>query len=342
MTAVSIDDFSRRASQARIYVRSLIARGLAENDSVADAMRIAETRFGSDVRDVVHRSIISSGDGFGSREQAAWFGQVFERSVLGRIGARSVGFNVRIATAEGGATAHWVGENGVKPVSRTSIDGSTLRHRKIASLIVATAESLRDPTAEPTIARDLSNALVKLLDATFLDVGNAGNAETPASITNGATAIPSSGNPSEDVAAAIAAFDGDLSRAVFIANPRTAAAMAMARDANGAHAFPNISVRGDGDILGIPLLTSRGSPIDTSGAQIALVDGGSIALAADLERMSVSREATVEIAGGEPGEKVSLWQSNCVGFLSEIGANWEVQQPGAVVVITGIGYTSAP
>ncbi len=155
----------------------------------------------------------------------------------------------------------------------------------------------------------------------------------------------STGDPARDETALIEAFAGDFSAAYFVTDPSTAARLALARDAGGAFLFPDCGPRG-GSILNVPLVTSRGSPVDSAGGQLALIDASSIAAAID--GMDISRAEGVALEmSDDPSDLdaetvlVSLFQSDLVALRAVMHANWEVQRAGAVVVVTGALYPAA-
>lgn len=283
---------------------------------------------------------------FGGVDAASeFFGLVHEQSVLGRLeGLRRVQINVRTLSMVSGTTAYWVGQGKPKPLSKPALQGDTLAPLKVACITVTTEESLRaNPTAETLFRDDMLRAITGALDQALLDPSNAGVAdESPASVLYGVTPTASTGNPAADIAALIAAFTGDLGAAYFVTDPGTATQIAMARDAGGSFAFPNAGPRG-GNILGIPLLVSRASPITSAGAQLALIDPTGIAANAEGIRMEASSEATLQMADDPSdavGTGVSMFQTGSVAWLSEIAANWDVQRAGSAAYIDGVSYAA--
>src|SRR5690606_16487975 len=177
---------------------------------------------------------------------------------------------------------YWVEQFKPIPLSKRALAGSSLPRRKIGAIIAATVESIEKdgPDAEGRIEADLRAACAATLDAAFIDVSNGGIPDvTPASVVYD-LGVSSQGDPASDIELLIAGFGGDLSAAYFITDPTTAAQVALARDAGGAFMFPDAGPRG-GSIVGVPLLTSRGSPRDSTGGQIALVDASGVAAALD-------------------------------------------------------------
>lgn len=284
-------------------------------------------------------------------EDAEFFSAVLERSILSRLGLRPTPFNVRLLATTDSAVGYWVGESKAIPVSLPEFAGSSLPRRKVAAIMATTQEAVRaaDPLAEARFEQDLLNCLAGALDLAFLDAANAGIADAkPAAVTYGAPSSASTGNPATDLAALIAAFEGDLSQAVLATDAVTAAEIALARDAGGAFMFPGIGARG-GEVLGIPVHVSRRSPRSAGGGQLALIDGSGIAANVEGVEIEVSANATLQMddaptgASDTPaaGPVVSMFQTDSVAFKSIIHANWEAQRP-AVSVITAASYAVTP
>lgn len=342
MSAVSL------TPKGRTFTRAIIAKSVGGGASDA-VVEYARSRWGEHAGQVVAKAAISAVSTTSLDVDSAkveFHEQVREASAYGRLsGLRKVEFGVRSSRITNGATGYWVGQARPKPISFAAVDGSTLDSRKVAAIIVLTQESVKfaGPVTEAALQRDLQRAVVDTWDEAFLDVANAGIAdEMPASITYGAPAIAATGDPAADVAALIAAFDGDFASAYFITDPKTAAQLAMVQ-AGGTFAFPDVGPRG-GSILGIPVLTSRASPVGAGGGQIALVDPTGIAAADIATEIAKATHASLEMddaPDAAEGGLVSLWQCNLIAFKAEVFTNWEVQREGSVAVITGADYSGA-
>lgn len=335
----------------RLALRAMICKAVAERRNL-DPYEFALQKWRGD-GPIVQKS------GVGASTSTEWsvladprilFDAVVEQSVVGRAGLRLVPPNVAVSRPNEAARGYWVGQSKPIPVSKSSVLGSSLESRKIGAIVCATMQSLESRSArvERTIEADFRRALALALDEAFLDPANAGVAGVmPAAITYGVGSIASVGDPTADLAALVGAFQGDLQRAVFATDPTTAAQIALWRDTAGGAFFPDCGPAG-GSLLGLPLLTSRGSPRDSSGGSIALIDGGGIAAA--LEGMDVrqSREATLEMSDTPTGqadtpdaataELVSLFQTETMAFRVTMHANWERQLTGCVAVVTGCSY----
>lgn len=327
------------APKGRAFVRTIIARALGYDESACAA------RWGQGLGLQIAKAAVpaltqaQADGGFEARE---FFSLVFERSIIGRlVGIRRLDFYIRMLKMVTGSTAYWVSEGNTKPISRPAMLGSSLERMKIAGVIATTAESLTNPAAEAALQIDLQRAVTGLLDESFVDMNSPGVAgERPASITNGVTPIASTGDPTEDLVALIAAFGGDLASAFLITDPETATQIALARDAGGGFLFPDCGPRG-GSLLGIPLIVSRSSPRESETGQIVLIDPAAVALAMDPVRLEVATHTSLlmtDQSSGDAAQLVSLWQTNSAAFRAEIPANWELQHADSVTVITGATY----
>ncbi len=267
---------------------------------------------------------------------AAFFAAVRERSLLGRIpGLRQVPLDTRLLIAADGYEAAWVGEGLGVPVSLATFTADSLRPLKIAALGIITDELLKstDPAAEGAIQADLLDALSAGIDASFIDPSNAGTPNVePASITNGAHTEAASGDGAADIRNLVAAFEGDLERAVLIGSPQSFAAL------SDPFLFPQLGVRG-GSALGIPAIPSK-----AAGTTLALVDPASIAVASGGAEIKVSQQGTIQMTdtptmdatAGTGATAVSLWQTNGVGIMGVQRMNWKRIRPGAVRVLSGM------
>jgi len=345
----------RKQFAASATVRAMIARSLAG----AAAPEFAARRWGaaSEAAILVHKAGVSGlevGD-FGTQTpDSEFFGTVFDALPFSQGAWRRVGFYRRLLSISGRASAAWIGQSKAIPVSRPTIVPASLASKKVGAITIQTKEALEDPLSEPLVEHELRAAAVGAVVQALLDPANAGDADTPASITHSsvATNIPATSEPGDDIAGAIAAFGGDLSAAIWLLDPLTAAQLALARDAGGNYAFPNIGLRG-GSILGAPALVYRDAPRDTNGGILCLADPTGIAYGLDsirIERASAGAiEADTEPTGASDtpaaatATLISLFQNDLIAHKIIVEANWDVQRPGGVVAITGTNYaTSTP
>lgn len=272
-----------------------------------------------------------------SLESAAteFFGLVRERSLLGKIaGLRRIPLRTRLVNAATGFSAAWVGEGKAKPISSATYDDDTLPPLKVVAMTVVTKELLAsvDPAAELLIRNDLVNACVEAINASFIDPANGGETDVePASITNGAPSIAASGDGLQDLRELIAAFPGELERAVLIGSPQTFAVM------HDPLFIPGLGVRG-GEAIGIPAIAAP-----AAGSTLALIDPDGIAIGEAEMDLRTSTEGTIEMRSDPtqdattptPANQVSLWQTDSAAIMAEKRLNWRVARP-SVVTVTGV------
>ncbi len=275
------------------------------------------------------------------------------KTILGRMtGLRNVPFNIRVASQSSGSTVGWVGEAAPKPVGELGFGSVQLGHAKAAGIIVITMELARfsSPSAEALVRNDLVAEMVKFLDQQFIDPAVAAVANvSPASVTNGATSVPSTGVTiaaiTTDVKALFALYyaaELDPANAVWVMRPGTALNLSMVRTNQDAFAFPDITPQG-GTFFGLPVITSNSVPGTVSGGSImALVLPNEIWMADDGNvNVDVSQEASLQMnttpsAGAQ--SLVSLWQNNLIGIRAEREINWQKRRAQAVAYIDGVGF----
>lgn len=292
---------------------------------------------------------LSTGQLGGNGTAAEFFSLPAERSLLGKINCRRVQSNARFSSMVAGARGSYVGQGKPTPISWQALNGSTLQSLKVQAIVAATRESVQavGETGEATLQSDLIRAISLALDEAFIDPVNSGIVdEMPASIASGQLQIPSVGTDASavrlDITNLIAAFAGDFESAVIIMHPLTAVQIALLQKPLGES---TLGVLG-GQLFGLPVVTSNGVPLDSSGGSITLLDPTSIAVAFDGFNMDVAEHATLEMddvptnEGGTETTLVSLWQTNTVAWKSTVYANWEVQGAGRVVSITGVNYAA--
>lgn len=276
-------------------------------------------------------------------------------TVLGRLtGLRRAPERTRMIAATSGSGAYWAGEKQPRPISRMTFAGSVVEQLSVIAVLVATTELIASssPDAESILSRDLAAAAVAATDSAFLDPGNSGIANVkPSSITNGVTAIHSSGSTlaaiDYDLQLLIEALSdagSDLTHATFIIRPRTALYLSLLRGSGGAKAHPDLSVKG-GLLAGLPCLVSNathsdaGSPAE--GGTIILVDPSQILVSdsGDAE-IEVSAQASLAMADNpsSPSTLVSMWQTNSLALKTKRYLGWSVVRPGMAQMLDVVNY----
>jgi HK97 family phage major capsid protein/HK97 family phage prohead protease len=284
------------------------------------------------------------------------------RTILGQFGNNGVPslnripFNVRIAGQTTGGQAYWVGEGAPKPLTSFDFTATELRWNKIATIAVLTNELIRfsNPSAERLVRDGLAAAVIERADIDFIDPAKTAVANvSPASITNGATAIPSSGSTADDVRADIQALWAPFiaarnapRNAVYIMDSSTALALSLMQNPLGQSEFPGLTMNG-GTFMGVPVVVSDYLPVSSAGGIVVLVNASDIWLADDGQvTIDSSREASLQMldnptnnsATGTPTSMVSMFQTNSTAFLAERYINWARRRASGVAYLTGVNW----
>ncbi|KUL94316.1 phage capsid protein [Bosea sp. WAO] len=281
------------------------------------------------------------------------------RTIIGRFGQNGIPgftripFRVPLITEASESAAYWVGEGKAKPLTKPSWTRTEMNPLKVANIVVATMEQLRDssPSGEVLLRNSIVNAVAKAQDQAFIDPSNAGTANVkPASITNGLTAVASSGNDGEavraDAKAAMGKFvlaNNALTSGVWVMSATTALSLSLMTNALGQAEFPGLTLNG-GTFMGLPAITSQ-----YVGNYVALVNAEDVYFGDEGEvAVDMSTEASLEMMDNPTGdtiaatpvaaELVSLWQTNSVGFRAERTVNWMRRRNSAVALITGVAW----
>jgi len=271
-------------------------------------------------------------------------------------------FNVNIAAQTSGATANWVGEGAGKPVTAWGYTSVNFRWAKIAAIVVQTEELVRfsSPSSDTLFRDELVRAIAERQDLDFLDPTNSGTANVkPASVTNGVSAVVSSGNTADHIRADLESLMGRFDtanmsevRPVFVMSQTKARAVGLMRNALGQPEFPNINLMGDGNLEGIPVISSQYvSRFGTTGGEyIFLINAPDIWFADDGQvTVDASREASIMmddaptdvVSGGTGASLVSMWQNNAIAIRCERFVNWQKRRSAAVQVLSGVFWGSS-
>lgn len=346
------------------YVRCL---ALAHK-SHRDPMTIAKELYGErdpQIVEVVKAAVIASNtttDAALIGNEGGWADFVEflrPRTIIGRFGQNGIPgftripFRVPLITETGESVAYWVGEGKAKGVTKPTWGRTEMNPLKVATIVVATMEQLRDssPSAEVLLRDSIVKAVAKAQDQAFIDPANAGSANVkPASITNGLTAVVSSGNDGEavraDAKAAMGKFvlaNNPLTSGVWVMSATTALSLSLMTNALGQPEFPGLTLNG-GTFMGLPAITSQ-----YAGNYVALVNAEDVYFGDEGEvAVDMSTEASLEMMDNPTGdsvaatpvaaELVSLWQTNSVGFRAERTVNWMRRRTSAVALITGVAW----
>jgi HK97 family phage major capsid protein len=284
------------------------------------------------------------------------------QTILGKFGQgnipslRRIPFDTALGISTASGSGYWVGEGKPKPLTSFNFDKTTLAPLKCANIVVLTEDLLRraSTSAETLVRDEMANALVALMDDSFIDPTNAGSAGVePASIANGAISIAASGTGDaddvrQDIRNLLQVFinnNMEGSTPVLVMRTGTALGAAFQVNALGQAEFPNITMNG-GTILQIPVITSQTVPsgvvVAVQPSEIYYADEGGF-------MVDVSREASLQMLDNPTNDTVtptatqmvSLWQTNSVGFRCERILNWARRRSNAAVYLTGAAWGGA-
>ncbi|MGS4234591.1 phage major capsid protein [Serratia marcescens] len=362
------------AAPAIIRVEQKLEKGIAfarfakalaaANGSRSEALEIARKQYPDDAK--LHH-VLKAAVGAGTTTDPTWAGALVEyqdyaqdfveflrpQTIIGRFGQgsipalRNVPFNIRIPAQTSGGSANWVGQGKAKPLTKFDFESITFSFAKVAAIAVLTDELIRfsNPAADALVRNALAEAVVARLDTDFIIPSKAEvPGVSPASITNGITAIPSTGIPDDDAAAAFGVFVAanlQPNGAVWLMSSTTALALSMRKNALGQKEYPEVTLLG-GTFQGLPVIVSQ-----YVGNQLVLVNAPDIYLADDGGvAVDMSREASLEMATDPTGdsttptgtELVSMFQTNSVAIRAERWINWKRRRTAAVAVISNVNY----
>lgn len=283
-------------------------------------------------------------------------------TIVGKFGQgsipnlRRVPFRTPLIGQTGGGQAYWVGEGKPKPLTAFDFNRTTLDELKVATISVVTEELLRksSPSADAILRDALAAAVAERIDIDFIDPAKAAAAGvSPASITNGVSAIASSGNDAdairEDIRQLMATFvaaNNPPTSAVFIMSAATALGVSLMRNPLGQQEFPGISMNG-GTLEGIPVIVSEYFAPVSAGGFVALVNASDIYFADEGGVMvDVSREASLQMLDNPTNDvvtptatsMVSMWQTNSIAFRAERILNWAKRRASAVALLDEVNW----
>jgi hypothetical protein len=282
----------RRTDKILDEARRLVAEALATKKNT-DPVKLAMARWGTAAPVFYEKAPVAGSLDDGSFHESTTFllDLVLEQSAVGRLGLREVPMYARAAAVDTGMWAYFVGQGKAKPISRMVLSSRTLSPKKIAATTVVSNELLaaNNPAAENLILADLIRAVAGALDEQFLSA-SAGDDATPPGVLSGVLPVTAYSNVAESIGLLIAAFQGDLSRAVFCARPDVFATIA------GSNLTGRIGLR-DGALLAAPTIVSRYAPADS----LLLIDPLRIAYATTGIETSNARGGAIEMESAPVG-----------------------------------------
>jgi HK97 family phage major capsid protein/HK97 family phage prohead protease len=283
-------------------------------------------------------------------------------TIIGKFGSGGIPslmripFRTPLILETGVPTGYWVGEGKPKPVSAGAYDRTTLDELKVAAISVVTEELLRksSPSADALLRNSLARAVISTIDVTFIDPAvPASSGVSPASITNGVSAIASSGNDADAIREDLRALWGTFiaannppTSAVYIMSSMTALALSLMVNPLGQAEFPGITMAG-GTFQGIPVITSEYLAAVSAGGYVVLANAGDIYFGDEGGvNVDMSREASLQMLDNPtndtvtptPTTMVSMFQTNSVAFRAERILNWKKRRTSAVAVLDEVNW----
>jgi HK97 family phage prohead protease len=292
---------------------------------------------------------------------AAFLEYLRPMTILGRFGTggvpalRSVMFNTPIVTQTGGGAGYWVGEGKAKPLTSLNFARTTLPPTKVANICALTEESIRfsNPKSDLIVRDSLAAALRERLDIDFIDPAKIAVAGvSPASITNGAATIVSSGDDSDAIRldirslyAKFSAANNPISSGVWIMSSNNAVALAMMTNPLGQPEFAGMSMTG-GVLNGMPVIASdyitkaMNIVVLVNASDIFVADDGEIAIDASREASLEMSDAPAHNSGTPTGSTslVSMFQTNTVAIRAERIINWMRGRAQSVAYLTSADW----
>jgi HK97 family phage major capsid protein len=303
---------------------------------------------------LVHRTfewLVKAAVAPGTTTDAAWAGPLIQTglatealnllrgvSILGQLEryVRLVPFEQRIPRATGPALmGGWIAEGAPAPNLAEAYDSvGPLHATKAGAIVVCTEELVRlsRPAAEATVREHLIGGLAAFLDQQFLLPTIVAATGRPASITNGATAITSTGTTAAQISADLAGLRAAITtpgqKLVWVMRPSTMATISAALGAANSGLPATLNA--------LPVIASANSP-----QQIVLLDGAGVLVADEGGfEASTTREATLQMSDAPmfPADATSvyrsLWPENEVGIKALRWINWLRASNGAVAYMT--------
>jgi HK97 family phage major capsid protein len=266
-------------------------------------------------------------------------------TALGKIAFQRVPFGVTVPILTNAGIYGWTGEGLPKKVTKLGFASDKLPLTKATGIIVLTDELVKssNPDAEVICRNAMIKGIAAFLDGQLLDPAVAPVANvSPGSITNGTTAIPTTGNPLADIHAIVASLSAanvPLGGLTLIMSETNALTLGMVQNPSGASAFPNVTASG-GTVNGIKVVTTNVAGGNVIGVQPEFViysDYGGV-------QIDMSRDATLQMddAPMHPTDATTVWtnlfQNNLVALRAEQFVGWKRIVLAAVKYVSGAAY----
>lgn len=261
------------------------------------------------------------------------------RTAVDKLAAnmRTVPFNTKIPKQTGAAVVGWVGEKKSSKQTNPTYGNVTLSKSKTSGIVMLSDELVRlsTPKATGLVLDDLVKGTAGFVDNQFFDPAKAETDDSPASILYGVTPIDSTGVTGAAIEADLTAaieqlteLNISLDDAKWVMSGSRAAKLSTMRDALGQKYFPGMNIKGDKELLTLPVEISGGCE-----KSIVLVVPTEILLADDdVVDFSISSEATINVGTDAVPEWISTYQDGLIAIKGERYIRWKPRNRAAAYI----------
>jgi hypothetical protein len=162
-------------------------------------------------------------------------------------------------------------------------------------------------------------------------------------MSEGVTAIPSSGDPLTDIGALLEAVQTSAVSRLFLIIDSAALKRLLTKPAlDGRPIFPGLTPTG-GEALGISILVSDNLPLGSGGSTALLIDATAVAGESDTLVLDTATQATLQLDNTPDvpatGTTVaSLWQGGLRALRAERVFGFERFRASGAALLTGVSY----
>lgn len=365
-----VQSVTRNVPSGIAFARFVKAMAMAKGNTM-QALQIAEAnkQWGSETPEVAIslKSAVSAG----TTTDADWASALVQyqimasefieylrpKTIIGRIpGLRKVPFKIKVPRQTATASVGWTGEGKPRKVGSLTFDTVSLDFFTIAGIVVLTNELVRfsNPSAELLVRDDLAAGVIALMDSDFVDPLKAATANvSPASITNGVSAVTASGTAYSDLKTDVKSvmdnfLGANITPDTIIMKQSVALSLSLMQTSLGNPYFPDLNMNG-GTAFGLNVITSESVPhYDESpqeGSPMIFLKANEIMLADDGQIViDLSQEASLQMnsAPDDPATAstvmVSMFQQNQTAVRAQRTINWAKRHDDAVQFIDNAKY----
>ncbi|WLT02920.1 phage major capsid protein [Snodgrassella alvi] len=253
-------------------------------------------------------------------------------------GYRKVPFNTKISGQLSGGSSSWIGEGEGIKLTNPTFHTVKIGEHKIGAITVYTKELMRraDPAIDDLVLDDLIKATSEKIDQTFIALNTEANA--PEGILSNVQGLIASGITAEDYTNDLVKLINEftkqnltLDNSYILMSQTRATTLAAMRDPLGRPVFPDMQIKGNGNIYGIPVVTSQ-----AVGEIIAIVKMSELLVAEDGDvEVSFSDEATLK----DGSITHNLWQEDKFAVRVDKFITWARRREIAGSYINYEGFT---